>query len=137
MFCIIFGLPCTCEKRVFSKEKPPSPTYFGVVFYVVFYLWLTVHMREKGILKELGIVFYVMCFLSYRVHVEKPPRLTDFGILGLSSMLCIIFIIFGLPCTREKRAFSKEKPPGAGSRKQQNVGQGTGSTTSGAVIVHS
>jgi len=146
MWGIIFGLPWTCEKRAFSKDKPPSRTDFEIVFYVLYYLWLTMHMWEEGIHK--GKTFRphrfwdcLLCcviFLVYRSHVRsghsQRRNLQAPQILGLSSMLCIIF---GLPCTCEKRAFSKEKPPGAGSRKQQNVGQGTGSTTSGAVILHS
>ncbi len=51
MLCIIFGLPYICEERAFTKEKPSSRTDFGTVFYVVYYLWLTVHMWEEGILK--------------------------------------------------------------------------------------
>ncbi len=49
--------------------------------YVVYYIWLTMHMWEAGILKAAQI-------------------------LGLSSMLCIIF---GLPWTCKKRAFSKPR----------------------------
>jgi hypothetical protein len=78
------------------------------------------HMWEEGIHK--GKTFRphrfwdcLLCcviFLVYRSHVRsghsQRRNLQAPQILGLSSMLCIIF---GLPCTREKSAFSKGKPP--------------------------
>jgi hypothetical protein len=56
MLSIIFGLPCTWEKRAFSKEKPASSTDFGIVFYVVY------------------IIFGLPCTCEKRAFSkEKPP----------------------------------------------------------------
>ncbi len=101
--CVIFGLPC----KLYMWEEGILRE-LGIVFYVMCYLWLTIYMWKNFQAPQiLGLSsFYVVYYLWLTVYMWRNLQATPS--LGLSSILCIIF---GLPCTREKRAFSKEKPP--------------------------
>ncbi len=72
------------------RKKTPCRTDFGTVFNVVYYLWLTVHMWEEGILKGetspqphrfWNCLLCCVLSLVYRVHVVKLSSNTELGIV--------------------------------------------------------